>query len=146
MGPTATRHVLYTVTVMSSAKSLYHQDTLNPWNRVLEKFIPCTISGFHDGEYDDGCLLGCSAMRTAMSLPTFQRPLLSLSSGFHHYRPHYGGSKDFLHDVKHIPVLQRATTQKTAIFKLIPFKKASVYCYTTNSRTSAKKYNKFQIL
>jgi hypothetical protein len=37
------------------------------------------ISGSHGCEYEDGCLLGCSAVWTGMSLPTFRRSVLSPS-------------------------------------------------------------------
>jgi hypothetical protein len=40
----------------------------------------CDISGFHGGEYEDGCLLGCCTLWTGRSLPTFQRCLLPPSS------------------------------------------------------------------
>jgi hypothetical protein len=43
------------------------------WNR--------RIWGSHAGEYEDGCLLGCSAVLSGRSLPTFQRSLLPPSSG-----------------------------------------------------------------
>jgi hypothetical protein len=31
------------------------------------------ILGSYGGEYEDGCLLGCSAVQSGRSLPTFQR-------------------------------------------------------------------------
>jgi hypothetical protein len=37
--------------------------------------------GSHGGEYEDGCLLGCSAVQSGRSLPTIQRFLLPPSSG-----------------------------------------------------------------
>jgi hypothetical protein len=39
------------------------------------------ISGSDGGEYDDGCLLGCSTVYTGISSPTFQRSVLPPSSG-----------------------------------------------------------------
>jgi hypothetical protein len=30
------------------------------------------ISGYHGGEYEDDCLLGCCAMKSGRSLPTFR--------------------------------------------------------------------------
>jgi hypothetical protein len=39
------------------------------------------IWGSHGGEYEDGCLLGCSAVWTGIKLPVFQRFLLPPSSG-----------------------------------------------------------------
>jgi hypothetical protein len=44
-------------------------------------FSPGTIWGSHGGDYEDGCLLGCSAVWTGVSLPTFQRSVLPPSSG-----------------------------------------------------------------
>jgi hypothetical protein len=38
-------------------------------------------SGSHAGEYEDECLLGCCAVLSGRSLPTFQRCLLPLSLG-----------------------------------------------------------------
>jgi hypothetical protein len=40
------------------------------------------IWGYHGGEYEDGCLLGCSAVQSGRSLPTFQRSLLPPSPGY----------------------------------------------------------------
>jgi hypothetical protein len=31
----------------------------------------CTVLGSRGHEYEDGCLLGCSAVQTGVSLPTF---------------------------------------------------------------------------
>jgi hypothetical protein len=39
------------------------------------------ISGSHGSEYEDDCLLGCCAVKSGRSLPTFQRCLVPLSSG-----------------------------------------------------------------
>jgi hypothetical protein len=39
------------------------------------------IWGSHGGEYEEGCLLGCSTVKSGRSLPTFQRSLLPPSSG-----------------------------------------------------------------
>jgi hypothetical protein len=39
------------------------------------------IWGSHCGQYEDGCLLGCSAVKSGRSISTFQRSLLPLSSG-----------------------------------------------------------------
>jgi hypothetical protein len=38
------------------------------------------IWGSHGNEYEDSCLLGCSAMETGVSLPKFQRSILPPSS------------------------------------------------------------------
>jgi hypothetical protein len=38
------------------------------------------IWGSHGGEYEDGCLLGCSTVLSGRSLPAFQRTLLPPSS------------------------------------------------------------------
>jgi hypothetical protein len=38
-------------------------------------------SGSHGDVYEDGCLLGCCAVYSGRSLPTFQRCLLPPSSG-----------------------------------------------------------------
>jgi hypothetical protein len=40
-----------------------------------------TIWAPHGGDYEDGCLLGCIAVYTGISLPTFQRSVLPPSSG-----------------------------------------------------------------
>jgi hypothetical protein len=45
-------------------------------------FLLGEISGSHGGEHEDGCLLGCCAMQSGRSLPTFQRCLLPPSSGY----------------------------------------------------------------
>jgi hypothetical protein len=45
------------------------------------KCISSRISGSHGGEYEDGCLLGCCAVQSGRSLPTFQRCMLTQSSG-----------------------------------------------------------------
>jgi hypothetical protein len=42
---------------------------------------PSEISGFHGGEYEDGCLLGCCALLSGRNLLTFHRCLLPPSSG-----------------------------------------------------------------
>jgi hypothetical protein len=47
----------------------------------LRIYTLCRISGSHCGEYEDGCLLGCSAVESGRSLPTFQRYLLPPLSG-----------------------------------------------------------------
>jgi hypothetical protein len=39
------------------------------------------IWGPRGGQYEDGCLLGCSAVWTGITLPTFQRSVLPPSSG-----------------------------------------------------------------
>jgi hypothetical protein len=38
------------------------------------------IWGSHGGEYEDGCLVGCSAVQTDVSLPTLQRSEISVDS------------------------------------------------------------------
>jgi hypothetical protein len=49
---------------------------------IFHNLIPvCRIWGSHAGEYEDGCVLGCSAVKSGRSLPTFQRSLLPPSSG-----------------------------------------------------------------
>jgi hypothetical protein len=60
---------------------LLHSNSIFTWS----------IWGSHGGEYEDGCLLGCSAVYSGRSLPTFQRSLLP-------------------------PSLHGAITKKTAIF------------------------------
>jgi hypothetical protein len=46
------------------------------------KILPSRrIFGSHDGKYEDGRLLGCSAAKYGESLPTFQRTFLPPSSG-----------------------------------------------------------------
>jgi hypothetical protein len=81
-------------------------------NVSIHTFIPTSSImawGSHGGEYEDGCLLGCSAMKTGMSLPTFQRSVLLPSSerfparGFIH-RPDDGGSTDLWNVGKLVPV------------------------------------------
>jgi hypothetical protein len=37
--------------------------------------LPYRIWGSHGGEYEDGCLLGCSAVQSGRSLPSFHRVL-----------------------------------------------------------------------
>jgi hypothetical protein len=58
--------------------------------------------GSHGGDYEDGCLLGCSGVQTDMSLPAFQGSVLPQS-----YQTHTGP--------------HGATTQKTAIFGVKEF-------------------------
>jgi hypothetical protein len=46
-----------------------------------DHIYPCMTWGSHGGENEDGCLLGCSAVWTGVSLQAFQRSLLPPSSG-----------------------------------------------------------------
>jgi hypothetical protein len=48
---------------------------------ITETVRYCEFSGSHGGEYEDGCLLGCCAVKSGRSSPTFQRCLLCPSSG-----------------------------------------------------------------
>jgi hypothetical protein len=67
---------------------------------------PCSIWGSHGGEYEDGCLLGCSTVQSGRSLPTFQSSLLPPSSGRWWAigdRPDDGDSKDFWYVGKRLP-------------------------------------------
>jgi hypothetical protein len=49
---------------------------------TLIQYSTGEISGSHGGEYEDDCLLGCCAVLSGRSLPTFQRCLLPSSSGW----------------------------------------------------------------
>jgi hypothetical protein len=44
-------------------------------------FVTVDILGSAGGEYEDGCLLGCSAVQSGRNLPTFQMCLLPPQSG-----------------------------------------------------------------
>jgi hypothetical protein len=69
---------------------MYHH-TSNAFQRVIQNDIR-RIWGSHSGEYEDGCVLGCSVMLCGRSLRTYQ---CHTSTGLH-----------------------GATTQKTAIIRM----------------------------
>jgi hypothetical protein len=64
---------------------------------LVSETLDSEISGSHSGEYKDGCLLGCCAVWSGRSLPTFQRCLLPPSSG------REWGSKHLWNDGKLLP-------------------------------------------
>lgn len=55
------------------------------------------ISGFHEGHFEDTCLLACCGVYSGTSLPTFQKSLVPLSSGLHSRKQIY-----FL--IKNVPI------------------------------------------
>jgi hypothetical protein len=59
-------------------KSNVHYRAQNslPLDPILRKMNPGKISGSHAAEYENGCLLGCCAVKFCRNWPTFQRCLL----------------------------------------------------------------------
>jgi hypothetical protein len=81
------------------------------WKQQIEgDFVGLLKQVFNN---EDGCLLGCSAGESRRSLPTFQRSLLSPSSGRWWWRQR-GPLKRWLPSTR----LHGASNQKTAIFVL----------------------------
>jgi hypothetical protein len=84
------------------------------------KFSLCSeISGSQGGEYEDGCLMGCCAVKSGRSLPTFQRCLMPPSSGRWWRLPSIYGLCAKTHKNKHyLKTCQQCHTVSVKIFNI----------------------------